>query len=255
MSRTPNDDRSDAKNPTSDAYRADQENRYGDGGDDEEREAEVAPGEVTTSGARTLFGPDPHPILGRLANRLPSAAKNFGQKAFVDTVPLDEAFALAFASDESEARDRALAIEELLSVADWILTLAHEVMLRQGNKATLQREQTEDGPMLTLAYGDKHELVLRGSKRYEVVVFGREKEPDEHGVRRPSFEKAFKFAKLRWHSAIERERGFRFDHNRTDEEDREARRREHEVVAYHAEREVVDPAQQLVDAIKEWGKR
>ncbi|MGH7286252.1 MAG: hypothetical protein ACRELY_32435 [Polyangiaceae bacterium] len=259
MGRTANDDRSDTLNPNNDAYWADQENRFGDDdpwdGDNSVKERPPA------SRLDSRFGPDPHPILGRRSNRLPSLSNNFEERRPIPwVVPWTEELGLKFASAESEARDRTLAAEELMKVAAWLLAEASAVIVRQGNACAV--EKTEGGSMLKITFGENRGFVLRVSKEFEVVLLKYLPEAESCG-------RAFRFWRLRWHAARREERGMdyavrrRFDFNRPKTADEEAawadaQRRAKEVVYTISDwtgRGVIDPALEILNEVKQFGER
>ncbi len=124
MGRTPNDDRSDTMNPNNDAYRADQENRYGnadDGYDSDDSSPSASPPSSTKS------VPQRHP-LDDLAD--PSLGPSDRYRT-LDFAALRWGFELVLATPESEERDRRAAVAEALRMAEKILTVAAEAANRQ----------------------------------------------------------------------------------------------------------------------------
>jgi hypothetical protein len=214
-----------------------------------------------------LLGPDPHPILGWRSNRLPGIARNFdigpAARAVPKIVPWTEALAVTFATRESEARDRFLATEELMRVADWILGSAHEVLLRQGHLSTLEKPQEGDpNPTIRLTFGETGAIFVRASSEFEVVSIVQihaEPEPRVQGEQDPGKfcrihitppkkeHLRFRFARLRWYLAKQR----RSRERREDEPAPSGR--EHPAPgregAYEFYGDPVDPSQQIVSFI------
>jgi hypothetical protein len=184
MARTSNDDRSDTMNPNNDAYSADQENRFGDPYDDAPAPTRSKAADGALRGD-ARFGPDPHPILGLRANRLPASAPEDRAR-----VPWTESLAILFATPESEARDRKLATEELMTVSASILEEACRIIVRQGNEAMCERAPT--GEKLTLTYGRARGVVVRAVEESNVVLVEL-----VNGHEAVTFG-AYRFAKLRW---------------------------------------------------------
>lgn len=124
MGRTPNDDRSDTMNPTSDAYAADQENRYGgwdDDADSDDSSVSASPGNPTKRVPRR------HP-LDELAE--PSLGPPDRYRS-LDFDALRWGFERVLATPESEERDRRAAVAEALRMSERILTVAVEAADRQ----------------------------------------------------------------------------------------------------------------------------
>lgn len=121
MGRTPNDDRSDTMNPNNDAYRADQENRFGSGYDSSD-DADSDSAQRPPSGE-----PERHP-MDELAD------PNLGppSRYRIDFDSLRWSFEEVLATPESEERDRKAAIAEALRMSERILNVAAEAANRQG---------------------------------------------------------------------------------------------------------------------------
>ncbi len=205
------------------------------------------------------LGPDPHPILGWRSNRLPGIARNFeigpSARAIPKIVPWTEALAVTFATRESEARDRFLATEELMRVAEWILGSAHEILLRQGHLSTLEKPPEGDpNPTIRLTFGETGAIFVRASSEFEVVSIVQihaEPEAKVQGEQDPGKfcrihiaaprkeHLRFRFARLRWYLATQRRSRERHD----DEPASKARERE---AGYEPHGDPVDPAQQIV---------
>ena len=120
MGRTPNDDRSDTMNPNNDAYRADQENRFGSGYDSSD-DADSDSAQRPPSGE-----PERHP-MDDLAD------PNLGppSRYRIDFDSLRWSFEEVLATPESEERDRKAAIAEALRMSERILNVAAEAANRQ----------------------------------------------------------------------------------------------------------------------------
>jgi hypothetical protein len=226
MSRTPNDDRSDVRNPTSDAYAADQANRYGDNDSSDARG--VAAAAVVGPPYDSRFGPDPHPILGRRSNRLPGLSRNFeSQPEIPNFVPWTETLALTFATDETDARDRTLAIDELMAVSAWLFQEAAAVAVRQEHAPVVERSETGGDIELAFRFSDSRSVVVRAMRQLELVSLA--------GPRGHS--RGFRFSALRWQE-VELERS---DDGRA-------------IIGYRRER-VADPTIAIVDALRACGGR
>jgi hypothetical protein len=229
MSRTPNDDRSDAMNPNSDAYAADQENRYGDDylWDDDDVVAAMA----AAPPRDTRFGPDPHPILGRRSNRLPGLSRSFQIARPVPKIPMvvpwTETLALAFATDETEARDRKLALDEFMTVTAWLFEQASKIAVRQGHTPAVE-SVSDEKIAITFRLDDKRSLAVCWLGQFDLVSVG--------GA-------AFRFAQLRWRSV---------------DLERSSRRVADEIVGYRRPIDLdasADPAQAVVDRLDSLGGR
>lgn len=126
MARTPNDDRSDTKNPNNAAYAADQENRYGSD-DDYGGSGGASPAPAPR--------PPPNALLGLADKDLGPPPKRFPGLRTLDELRWE--FELTFATPESEARDRRAGCSEVLRMAAKILEVARDALVRQGRPAEL----------------------------------------------------------------------------------------------------------------------
>ena len=190
MTRTANDDRSDTMNPNNDAYWADQANRLGD--DDEGDDGSPPERPKPEAGLDTRFGPDPHPILGKRSNRLPGLSRDFRDEPRIESVaPWTERVAVAFATEETEKRDRALATDELMKIARWLLEEACAVIVRQGNACKV--EVSDDGRSVAMKLGERG-FVVHVSEEHDALMLRSISEKRERVS-------AFRFDNLRWYAA------------------------------------------------------
>jgi hypothetical protein len=156
MAHTPNDDRSDTMNPNNDAYAADRENRFGDDGDDDEEYGVGRPAAERRHELDGLVDPD------------------LGPRARYRTFDFDSLrwhFEIAFATPESERRDRLAANAELLRLAHRVLEVAAAAAIRQGVGASVSCDETK----VQLVLHDGRSIAVAIIAQYEVVgVVGQE---------------------------------------------------------------------------------